>query len=1068
MKSVSTALKDTLKYDHAVGIRARLIAEWEHNRFSGSTVSVDPDPGISAVDLDDNEYLALFDLDSIALPNRPVAGVAKARLGTNKVKPTSDIRDNPSEARFYPPSSTDVYKYWSSIATTNAVLSSGSYNFSTLLTVSVVYDSAVQANKIVVGFETSYSKPVRYTIQVSDNGTTWTTIGTDLPIQPDGTVTLWNGGTSWSSTPNYNNAVTIRGVRVRVTSMDAPSTHLDIIQLGARLENDLTTFLMGYTTQLEVTDRSFIAPLGRASANTASVTLSNTDGRFNNNSPTSPYLNLIDKKVKFMVDIGIDSLPHGGAKYEWVRELTMWADAWLGQDTTSVQVDLKDSSVFLQEMAMPNAFLENSTVGAVVWQVLDRVGMTNYQYSRTDTEHGQLIPFYWPETGRTVWEELANLAEATQTAIYFDENDVLRVRSRWSMYSHRDAADWDFRGANADLLLSDIIELETDYELDANQVEISYQPAAFNSLANGSPKMEAAWEPEEDIVVLRATALLKNLTTTGTDLWIRQADASFWPYKSLVNVRGEVMHYDGKEYAYYNAAGTTVLTKVIFTQEEKVALDALSPNFAWKNYFTGKFIVDERGLYGSGTATHVAITTPYTGAISTRGGSAVAFTGGWSQRDGYIKMTNRAGATAATTNLRRHGTAITGQRVYLGTRIRFPRGGKQSGGLWFGGSNIDAGYFLEFTTTEVVDVIEKAATRFEISLSSRLTDGAINHTSIIEASGNPRGTRRNVVPGVWYDLDVIYVKASSGVNETVTVFLDGVQSGKWTVPSGRRPTANLGRFGLIVRDLAEVDYEYLYCTEALAPELPDVSSFLDLRNGGFTSGFIQRDWRYDTRYFNVYFKGRYFPQMISRSNFEFDEFGPVVHEMREFDVKFKDTVLPIDGSYLYLSNTSQVACPAYEGDSFGARFLLVNTSRDNAVVRGEDTITFGPDNSLNQNIFVYGRPVYQEEERTLTKSDDDAIRRRGLVKTEFSSRYIQSESMANDLGNWVLEIWKTGSDQVTVRCFGNPILQLGDLVTINYPPRNMTPETHKYFVVRIENSYSNGYTSNVIMRRVRV
>src|SRR5690348_5378397 len=91
-------------------------------------------------------------------------------------------------------------------------------------------------------------------------------------------------------------------------------------------------------------------------------------------------------------------------------------------------------------------------------------------------------------------------------------------------------------------------------------------------------------------------------------------------------------------------------------------------------------------------------------------------------------------------------------------------------------------------------------------------------------------------------------------------------------------------------------------------------------------------------------------------------------------------------SYLYLSNTRQVSCLSYEADAFGARFLIANASRDNAVVKGEDTITFGPDNSVNQTMFVYGRSVYQDQEKSLIVRDEAEVRKSGRIKTEFTSR----------------------------------------------------------------------------------
>lgn len=1064
MKNSTSALKNTVQREHAVGVRPRLIAEWEYNRFRTPTVTTTEQPGATAED----EWLTCFDSSSIALPNRPLTGSAKAKTGT-KVKPANRFRDSPSSARYYPASASDPYKYWSSLSKCGTGEIDDAYNFATPVQVVVTYDQPVQANKIVAGFEMSYAKPVSYSLEYSVNGTTWISTDSVSALLPNGTVSVWRSGTDWVPDPFYTSVVTIKAVRLTIYSMDTPASHVDVLQLGARLENDLSDFLISYEVDMEVSERSFVAPLGRASANTANVQLSNIDSRFNSENTSSLYFDLIDKKVKFTVDIGVDATPQGGVKYEYVREFTMWTDVWAGQESTTVDVQLKDSSVFLQEVIVPEVFLEDYTVGAVVWQILDRIGMVNYQYSRSTVEKGQVIAFYWPEPERTIWDEFANLAEATQTAIFFDENDVLQIRARRSMYNSDKLVNWNLDAIINGTKLPDIESIEINNDMDANEVEILYQPASFSDFANGFPKMETVWEPDEDTVVLRSTDLTKDLLIAGTAMWIPQATAVIWPYEAMVNIRGEILRYKGKEYVWYKPTGGTE-AKVVYSQEEKDLLDDGShPDNKWKNYFSGKFVVAERGLYGTDIVDHKLITTPYTGAISSRGTAAlVPFTGGWSQQNGFIRMTNVAGASAVKTHLRRHGTAVVAPVTYFGTRIRFNRGGKQAAGLWFDGSNLDAGYYLELITTEMADNIEKRAQRNELSLSSRVADNTSPNQGITDNSGSVKGAKHNISVGVWYALDVIWIKARTGVSEEIRAYLDGVLAGRWIVPSGKRPTPDLGRFGLWVRDASEVDFEYLYSVQSHLSEDADISSFLDLRRGGYTSGYIQRDWKFDTRYLNVFYRGKYFPQMVSRSNYAFDEFGPVVHEVREYDVRFKDESIPAAHSYLYFSNTSQVNCPVYESDAFGARFLLANADRDDAVLKGEDTVTFGPDNAVNQSMFIYGRAVYQEEEKRLVKRNEQTVRRRGLVKTEFSSRYIQSDLMAEDIGDWVLELWESGVDEVTVEGFGNPLLQLGDLVTINYPLRGMLPDTHRYFIVGVNNRYQNGYLTTLILRRAKL
>jgi hypothetical protein len=1084
VKPASTAAKNAVQRDHAVSVQTRLFAEWEHNRFSVPTVTVSPAQNTTP----DPSWVTFYDLDTVALPNRPATGLAKARLGTNKVKPSTLTRDVVNGPRFYPSDASDPYKYWSSFDKTKlTVAGDGGYEFNSPIVVTVIYPAPVAANKVVVGFETSYSKPKTWSIQVSSDGTNWSSVTSNPVLDADGQASRWlNENHAWTDVPDYENPALIKAVRIQVYSMIDPYAHLDVLQIGARLENDLSPFLISYDREFDVADHSFIAPLGKASSNQASVQLSNTDLRFDNSNAGSLYFGLIDKKVKMTLDVGI-VLPDDSV--EWFREFTMWTENWGGQEQTTATVSLKDSSVVLQEAVCPPVFFESATIGACIWQVLDMIGFSDYNYTRADDETGQVLPYFWPESDNTVWDLFAQVAEATQTAVYFDEYNVLQIRTRKDMYGADRPVDWTFDAVPNGLKLPDIAEMQIDHSLETNKVDVVYKPAAFADFNNGFPKMETVWEPDEDTVVLRATPLLKDLTPTSTELWINQAEASFWLYSSLVNIQGEILKYNGKEYAYYQANGT-VAKKVVKSEDEKNACDQISPDNSWKNTFTGRLIIELRGEMGTPASSHVQRSANYTGLVTNYENTKFHpdITIG-SYQNGFFRV-SPADTDITTYNLVKSDTSVLDlNTVTYGTKLRFPNTGasQNTAGIFFAGDWGDAGYWLEISPTEVIDTYESRTWRHELSLiampgnaphqpviSNYNSYGDINGPGFNSGNGQPndrKGWPHAIVTGKWYAIDVkwVYTGATSAY---IMVFVDGVLAGDWFIGTQSNtaiaPPPNEGRFGMFVRGNTTADFEYLYASAGEPPNGDlDSSSFLDLVSGGFTSGYIERDWRYDFREISPFFGGNFFPQMVSRAQYVFDEFGPVIHEVRELEVKFKEENIPVASSFPYLSNPAAM-CLAYEYSAFGAKMLLVGAGRENVIVKGDDEITFGVDDPVSQTFFVYGVCLYSEDERTLTKKDDAGIRQRGITATKFDSRFIQTEESANALGQWVLDLWGSGVEEVSLSVFGNPFIQLGDLVTVNYPVKGIHPTTHKYFVVSIKNSLSGGFTTDVVLRRANI
>lgn len=1072
MKAATTQLQTMLQQGYDLRAVPKVRAEWEHNRYS-KIQSVTVSPTQTA----DSEWDAIFNLDSITLPNRPRNGVAKARLGTNKLKAAKKYRDSPTSSRFYLPTETDPFKYFSSTQKCGAVQGGdGGYAFTTPITLSIVHEEDIVANKIVVGFETSYSAPKTFTLQVTTNGTTWTTVASPS-LDSKGQATVWlDGVSSWTTIPVYTNVQVIRGVRVVVASMTDANSHVDVIQLGARLENDLSDFMEGYSKEFDISDRSFIAPLGQASSNSANVTLSNIDRRFNNTNEDSLYFNLIGKKTKITVDLSYNVLAYGGTADERIREFVMWTESWGGQDETSVTLELKDSSIFLQEVQVPKVFWEGLTVGAVIWEMMDILGFTNYSYNRDVLDAGQVVPYFWPDPDTTAWEQISQISEGTQTAVYFDENDVLQIRPRNYAFRPNRPVDWNLDAIQNGQKLPDIVSIEINEEIAANKVDVKYSPAKFSDFNNGLPKMETVWEPEDGTITLRASSLTKDLLTTDTALWIPYQEAAIWPYNATVNIRGEILSYKGKEYTWNQPNGAKAQT-ILYSQEDKDRVDSESnPDMAWANAYTGKLIIEKRNIAGTGLVNHVAKPAGYTGILTnyenTQFGSYP--TTGMKYANGRVTLTPPNGLSDHHLLVYKHESSINSSYTTYGMRIRFPSiqrlgTGWACGGLWFAGDFGDAGYYLEMSPTDVVTA-ENRVWRHEMYLT-RMPQNAKANYEVGLGQPDAKGFQAAIVKDKWYDVTVRHSVNSNG-SASITAYLDGVLAGRWLIPSAKRATlGEQNKFGMFTRGVCNIEVESLYAVYQEAAPEPDQSTFLNLVNGGFTSGYIEREWRYGyyttTGRASWHEGGAYIVAQNSRANYALDEFGPIVHEVREFDVAFDEDSVPVAHSFPYVSNESQVACVSYWANAFGAKFVLVNSSRQNAIVSGEDTLTFGSENSVNQKLLVYGRVLYQEDDQTVTKKDDDSIRRNGTIALDFDNRFIQSDQAATSLGEWIVGQWNTVSEELEVEVFGNPLFQMGDLVTINYPVKDMDPTTHRYYVVSANNQWEDGLSSKLILRRVK-
>jgi len=108
LQSASAGLEVLLKTGLSIHASPRVIIDWNHNRYT----AIQEIDNWQYPEQDNGNDLDLFPIESIVLPLRPTACLAKARAGEGAA--TSGYGDAPDEVRYYTASVDSKYKYWSS------------------------------------------------------------------------------------------------------------------------------------------------------------------------------------------------------------------------------------------------------------------------------------------------------------------------------------------------------------------------------------------------------------------------------------------------------------------------------------------------------------------------------------------------------------------------------------------------------------------------------------------------------------------------------------------------------------------------------------------------------------------------------------------------------------------------------------------------------------------------------------------------------------------------------------------------------------------------------------------
>jgi hypothetical protein len=653
-------------------------------------------------------------------------------------------------------------------------------------------------------------------------------------------------------------------------------------------------------------------------------------------------------------------------------------------------------------------------------------------------------------------------------AIYFDPYDVLQIKTREAEFDVTKPVAWTIRGEQANTgELASIIDWSHQGTYESNHVDVQYTPTDVTAFNNGFPVMDTVWTPVAD-TTLRGSPLQSPITTTanGAKITVRTADAAYWPYDGLVNIDGEYISYSGKEYVYYNKSGGTTMEVIYNIDRKKVIDQTLSdPNMAWANAFNGNLVGTLRGQKNSDPAHHTSTSyhsyyTPYI-----HNGTP----GIWGNSNPGCLRYNNDSTLTITTNKTFYAwknkqlvypsdaTMAYGTNSRYGARLRIKSGVTPANvgeaGLFIATNSTNAsGYFVSVIPTEVVEGQARKAGN-EVVIWKRFANG----TTVTVSPGAPFPISRDV----WYDLDVS-ITYNGTASQIITVNVNGTTVSQALV-SGSAMLTGGDAFGMFVGSQVSADFEYLYAVGKDVPEDNENTNYMDKITGDFTNNYVN----------NLIFPKPAYPRNNSKTSLYkwkwyaapfFDDFGSYVHEVREFSIDFDKN--PVIHSKLWLSNDAQISCLDYNSDPFGADFTLVNTSRNNAVLQGQDTLMYGADAPVTQQAFVYGRLVTPSSTPVvITSLDLDSIRRRGSINTTFNSMWLQTKTQAQALADWIVGHWSRGQQEVDVKMFGARLLEVGDLVTIDWPAKGYTAGTNKWYVVKVNSQSNQGIDDSVTIRR---
>ena len=240
-----------------------------------------------------------------------------------------------------------------------------------------------------------------------------------------------------------------------------------------------------------------------------------------------------------------------------------------------------------------------------------------------------------------------------------------------------------------------------------------------------------------------------------------------------------------------------------------------------------------------------------------------------------------------------------------------------------------------------------------------------------------------------------------------------------------------------------VAYDYVYGNTITKTNYDDAEYKINLYQGQFNNDLI------NTSFGDLVYTDR--DDEIDKKGTSIDEFGTVVREIVKSSVKF-DTRPAYPVLWSTGANTNAVILGT-KVSSFGAESYVLNNS----------STTIPLQDDLGNALFVYGNSLGSSG--TLEYVSNELSEYANPEPVIFESKWLQNLSDVKSLADWIKSktVVVNRGRIVTLRVFGNPLISVGDIVSIKHTYVGLAG-TENFIVTNVNQEYSEGLETSITCR----
>lgn len=833
-------------------------------------------------------------------------------------------------------------------------------------------------------------------------------------VPTSGVVDIWYNGTSWTTTEpsTYAAPQSISSLVVTVSG----GAFNSIIEVSPKYVLDVTDRVVSASIDKDDSMNDDKLPVGMLTANSASLSLStlspNDIIQFNRGDTIVSNKVMVTNNIKMNIKFIIEDT-HS------VQQGIFYVNDFSSDDYGNYSIRSLDVAKFLQEIPCPEIIIRDSSFQAIMWRVLDAVGFLDYDFSKC-TADILTCRYWWGSSSKSVWQAIQEICRESQTVAYVNESGTLVFVDRNTFYSSIPNYTWTFRSTPLANMKPDIISLNSASKPTTNAVKVKYNvPTTSSQEASSQP----LWTEQSPSTLFASP--FKGIAS-GYILYPERgvfSDVIPTRFNSYVLIGGEVIEYDAIRFQSPDGE-VDISSAGQYLELRAKHNNNLKP--------VGKLKIKTRNAFGSPNTTANPVQSP---ALILNGYSAKQIKLGTTTNNtvalSKVCSMNQSGNNMSALAISASGSKddlyvvskefpnISGSEFFqIGTAVGFDLasatqiGIQQTSGMtFFWNPSTNSGYLLLLYSTRTAQNIKQKS---EVALYKVVNGSATLLQSVVS----------NIFEQSFYGMDILVHKESAkntifiSVNGSTIEFEDGVS-----------PVAATGTIGLVAGGQSTAYFDYLYSLKRDAFVF-DISA--SRSNGKLLAKSFFQKFTYDS---------------ASSTALKYDEFGDVIREIYKAEAQYEPAYAIAAQPSDALAQVVGQRLGHYKGE-----FYVFNTSSSTIALAGSE----------GKDLFVYGVSIANAGENYY--ESDDKITDVKQV-TSFDSQWIQTREAAKSLADFLTKQWSKSSIDVDMEVFGNPVLQVGDIVTINYPDRGFDG-TGKFVIRSISHSIDVGISTKLKLRSI--